>query len=216
MTYIDSDSDQFIVSGLERLQQEAFGSSGFAVGMDEVVATLVHRSSTSSWHGTMKSGSAVTYLSGAKRFSRDAWNAWLDECRLRSYEPGKGTWTTAEVRIFPNLPGRVEFFDEERLERDPAGDWYPGEHPAGAATWAKELLRYPRTAGNIPSWMWNIFRSEGVTPPIYNPEFESVDWNNRRRPVTERGTDFTVEPTVIDPSLEPGVFARIGKKLFGG
>ncbi len=61
-----------------------------------------------------------------------------------------------------------------------------------------------------PEWMRDIFRSEGVTPPIYNPEFESVDWENRRRPVTERGTDFTVEPTVIDPSLEPGVFAKIG------
>ncbi|MFK0006969.1 hypothetical protein ACIQTZ_07945 [Paenarthrobacter sp. NPDC090520] len=54
-----------------------------------------------------------------------------------------------------------------------------------------------------------------MTPPIYNPEFKSVDWKNRRRPVTDRGTDFSVEPTVIDPALDPGVLSRIGKKLFG-
>ncbi len=42
-----------------------------------------------------------------------------------------------------------------------------------------------------------------------------MEWKNRRRPVTERGTDLTVEPTIIDPSLEPGVFAKIAKKLFG-
>ncbi|MGF4045174.1 hypothetical protein [Paenarthrobacter nitroguajacolicus] len=95
------------------------------------------------------------------------------------------------------------------------GRWHPGGRPAGAQTWAQQLLRYPRTVENIPAWMWDIFRAEDVTPPIYNPEFKSVDWKNRRRPVTDRGTDFTVEPTVINPSLEPGVFANISKKLFG-
>ena len=55
-----------------------------------------------------------------------------------------------------------------------------------------------------------------MTPPIYDSDLKTVDWDNRRRPVTERGTDFAVESTVIDPSLEPGVFAKIGKKLFGG
>jgi hypothetical protein len=88
--------------------------------------------------------------------------------------------------------------------------------PSEAASWTQQLVAYPRTADNIPAWIWDVFRAEGVTPPVYNPEFKSVDWNNKRRPVTERGTDVTVEPTVIDPSLEPGAFARIGKKLFGG
>ncbi|MFK0004265.1 hypothetical protein [Paenarthrobacter sp. NPDC090522] len=62
--------------------------------------------------------------------------------------------------------------------------------------------------------MWTVFRAEGVTPPIYNPELKTVDYDNRRRPVTDRGTVFSVEPTVIDPSLESGVLSRIGKKLF--
>jgi hypothetical protein len=94
------------------------------------------------------------------------------------------------------------------------GRWHPGGKPAGAHTWAQQLLRYPRTVENIPAWMWDIFRAEDVTPPIYNPEFKSVDWKNRRRPVTDRGTDFTVESTVIDPALEPAIFAKISKKLF--
>jgi hypothetical protein len=69
---------------------------------------------------------------------------------------------------------------------------------------------------NIPDWMLGIFRAEGVTPPVYNAELRCVDWNNKRRPVTDRGTDLSIEPTVIDQAQEPGVFAKIGKKLFGG
>ncbi|MEV4952697.1 hypothetical protein MRBLAR21_002616 [Paenarthrobacter nitroguajacolicus] len=110
----------------------------------------------------------------------------------------------------------MNLFDDEHLDRMPNGDWYPGAKPSGAATWAQQLLSFPRTVDNIPPWLWDIFRAEDVTPPIYNPEFKSVDWKNRRRPVTENGTDFTVEPTVIDPSLEPGIFTKISKRLFGG
>ncbi|MFJ4028295.1 hypothetical protein ACIPWF_13050 [Paenarthrobacter sp. NPDC089989] len=94
------------------------------------------------------------------------------------------------------------------------GHWYPGGEPAVAKHWAQHLLYYPRTVDNIPPWMWDIFRAEGITPPVYNPQFHSVDWKNRRRPVTERGTDLTAEPTIIDPSKEPGRFAKFTKKLF--
>ncbi|MGF4045180.1 hypothetical protein ACX800_12785 [Paenarthrobacter nitroguajacolicus] len=112
--------------------------------------------------------------------------------------------------LYPDAPGRLEVFDEELLTKGLFASSGSQRSPSDAATWKSELIAFPRTAENIPEWMRDIFRSEGVTPPIYNPEFESVDWENRRRPVTERGTDFTVEPTVIDPSLEPGVFAKIG------
>ncbi|WP_243753199.1 hypothetical protein [Paenarthrobacter sp. MSM-2-10-13] len=163
----------------------------------------------------MQADSGMSFMAGERRFSREAWNDWLEECRLLAYRRGAGTWTTAEVAIFPDRPGQLQLFDEERLERDPDGDWYPGEHPSDANVWAEELLHFPRTADNIPEWMWNIFRAEDLTPPIYNPELQSVDWKNRRRPVTDKGTDFSVEPAVIDPSLEPGVFSKISKKLFG-
>ncbi|MCM0618340.1 hypothetical protein MOD31_20140 [Paenarthrobacter sp. TYUT067] len=204
-----------IIQGLARLQQEAFGPSGFAVGMASASATFVHHVSGTSWHGSMQAESGMCFMAGERRFSREAWNDWLEECRLLAYRRGAGTWTTAEVAIFPDRPGQLQLFDEERLERDPDGDWYPGEHPSDANVWAEELLHFPRTADNIPEWMWAAFRAEDIAPPLYNPELRTVDWDNRRRPVTDRGTDFTVEPTVIDPSLEPGVFAKISKKLFG-
>lgn len=149
-------------------------------------------------------------------YSREGLNRWLDLCRVRAYRPGVGTWTTAEVHVFADRPGRLDLFDEEHLERDAEGDWYPGARPSGVVSWSEQLLTFPRNAENIPDWMWIMFRAEGVAPPLYNTEFGSVDWNNKRWPVTENGTDFSAEPGVIDQSLEPGVFAKIGKKLFGG
>lgn len=218
MVKFDLNAEPFVQSGLQRLSDEAFGEAGFARGMDEVVHVLIHRRTNTLGHGHMVSDGDILFTgrTDAESFSYEALNVWLDECRILAYSPGRGSWTTAEVHVFPNTHGRLELFDEEHLEKDAQGNWPPGGRPASASTWAQQLLAFPRTVDNIPSWMWDIFRAEGVTPPIYNPEFNSVDWNNKRRPVTERGTDFTVEPTVIDASLEPGVFARIGKKLFGG
>lgn len=48
---------------------------------------------------------------------------------------------------------------------------------SAAASWSGQLLTFPITA-----WMWEIFRHEGVKPPVYNAEPRCVDWNNRRRP----------------------------------
>ncbi|MFJ5955359.1 hypothetical protein ACIQC5_05300 [Paenarthrobacter sp. NPDC092416] len=216
MSNYDLGSEALVAQGLERLHEEAFGSTGFALGMDEVVDIVIKRPSSTYRRGHMKSGTKVVQRERDAKYSREALSKWLDDCRMLAFVPGRGTWTTAEVHVFAESTGQLNLFDEEHLDRMPNGNWYPGAHPSGAGTWAQQLLAYPRTPDNIPSWMWDIFRAEGVTPPVYNPEFKSVDWKNRRRPVTERGTDFTVEPTVIDPSLEPGVFAKIGKKLFGG
>lgn len=210
------DSEPLVLKGLEKLHDEAFGEDGFALGMDEVIDIVVFRSSSTYRRGHMLSASKVVQRERRAKFSREALNQWLDECRVLAFKPGLGTWTTAEVHIFADRPGRLDLFDEERLERASDGDWYPGAQPSGAASWAEQLLTFPRTAENIPSWMWEIFRVEGVTPPLYNTEFESVDWKNKRWPVTERGTDLSVEPKLIDQSQEQGVFAKIGKKLFGG
>ncbi len=215
MTTYDLNRHPLVMAGLERLQGEAFGHNGFAQTMDEVVEIVVSRPSSLYLRGHMVSGTTVLDRDRGARFTREALNRWLDECRLAAYVPGRGTWTTAEVHVFPNLPGRLDLYDEELLDRTPDGEWYPGAKPSGAATWAQQLLRFPRTVDNIPPWLWEVFRAEDVAPPIYNPEFKSVDWKNRRRPVTDRGTDFSIEPTVIDPSLEPGVFAKISKRLFG-
>lgn len=215
----DLSSDPFVTEGLEALKREAFGPAGFAQGAKEVVQVLVHRVSSTLGHGYVRSSTdtSVSGLEdGEQGFSYEALIVWLDEHRSRAYEPGSGTWTTAEVHVYPERPGFVKLFDEELLRKGDDGRWHPGAEPADAALWARQLLAYPRTADHIPGWMWDIFRAEGVEPPLYNPEFSSVDWNNRRRPVAAWGTDTAARPAVIDPALEPGFFKGIGKRLFGG
>ncbi|MFJ4029453.1 hypothetical protein ACIPWF_19025 [Paenarthrobacter sp. NPDC089989] len=198
------------------MTDEAFGDGGFAADANEVSRILVFRGSDTLGWGWIESANGKRGMgSGHEDFSNEAMNVWLAELRERSYSPGKGTWSTAEIGVYSDKPGELEVFDEEHLQTMPGGGWFPGGEPADADSWAEHLLAFPRTVDHIPLWMWDIFRSEGVTPPIYNPEFKSVDWKNRRRPVTDHGTDFSVEPTVIDPALEPGVLSRIGKKLFG-
>ncbi|MFJ4170030.1 hypothetical protein ACIPY3_10995 [Paenarthrobacter sp. NPDC089714] len=197
------------------MREEAFGSEGFAHGASELVDVLVHRTTSTFWRGQMYQDGKRVRRGSELQFSEEALAEWLDECHTRAYKPGLGTWVTAEVHIYPDRPGELNLFDEEHLERASNGEWYPGGWPSDSTACSQQLLVFPRTEDHIPLWMWDIFREEGMTPPIYNPEFKSVDWKNRRRPVTDRGTDFSVEPTVIDPALDPGVLSRIGKKLFG-
>ncbi len=114
----------------------------------------------------------------------------------------------------PDSDGRLETFDFE-LFRPDSDDGIP-DRPADALTLFQDLKAFPRTLDNIPQWMWRVFRAEGVTPPVYNPQLQTVEWANKRLPVNEKGTDFSAQPEFIDPSKEPSVFAKIGKKLFGG
>lgn len=139
---------------------------------------------------------------------------WLKGVRRESYVPGVGTWTSCRVYLYSDSDGRLEVFDGELIDRDSQGN--VTSRPADALTLFQDLKAFPRTVDNIPQWMWEVFRAGDVTPPVYNPELKTVDWANKRLPVTEHGTDFDVEPVIIDPSKEPGVFAKIGKKLFGG
>lgn len=211
----DLRADPFVIEGLEQLSREAFGPAGFARGAEEVVQVLVHRGSSTLGHGYARTGGKLRDLvDGKEEFSYEALIVWLDEYRSRAYEPGIGTWTSAKVHVYPDRPGAVELFDEELLKKTDDGRWHPGAEPAGASIWARQLLAYPRTADCIPDWMWAIFTAEGVDPPLYNPQFGAVDWNNRRRPVARWGTDTGARPAVIDPALEPGFFQGLGRKLF--
>lgn len=143
-------------------------------------------------------------------FSDDSMDRWLVDVRRESYKPGSGTWTSCRVYLYPDSDGRLETFDVELIERD--GHGHLTDRPADARTWLQDLKAFPRTPDNIRQWMWEVFRAEDVTPPVYNPELTMVEWANKRLPVSENGTDFSVEPVIIDPSREPGVFARIGKR----
>lgn len=214
----DLSSDPFVTDGLELLTREAFGPAGFARGAREVVQVLVHRGSSTLGHGYLlpAGGGPLRNLEDRKEeFSYEGLIVWLDEHRSRAYEPGSGTWTTAEVHVYPDRPGTLKLFDEEILKKLDDGRWYPGAEPANAALWARQLLAYPRTADRIPGWMWDIFSAEAVEPPLYHPGSGSVDWNNRRYPVADWGTDFSATATVIDPGREPNLLTRIGNTLFG-
>ncbi|MFC8040713.1 hypothetical protein ACFUOZ_15285 [Paenarthrobacter sp. NPDC057355] len=141
---------------------------------------------------------------------------WLMEVRRELYSPGVGAWKTFRVFLFPSQEGRLEAFDREILTRGIFGDPASSSSPASGQAVKADLLAFPRTFSNIQDWMWDALRKEALSPPVYNEQLKSVDWDNKRLPVTDTGTDFSVEPEIIDPSKEPGVFAKIGKKLFGG
>ena len=206
--------NEFVREGLTRLQEEAFSERGPGYGAEEVVSTSVVQQAISRRYDDVRLNGKWGQADISSDFSDEAMDRWLLELRERCYVVGEGTWMTYRVFLYPDEPGRLEVFDEEILTKGLHSTSGRLNAPSSAATLASELIAFPRTAENIPQWMWATLSAEGVTPPLYNPEFQSVDWKNRRRPVTDRGTDFTVEPTVIDPSLEPGVFAKISKKLF--
>ncbi|MDQ1058446.1 hypothetical protein QFZ23_002347 [Arthrobacter globiformis] len=128
--------------------------------MDEVVHVLVHRRTNTFGYGHKVSGTEIIYKgrSSDDDFSHDALNRWLDECRDLAYRPGLGTWTTAEVHVFPYKPGRVDFLDEEHLQRDPDGDWYPAAAQLALILGRSSYLHIPehwaisrRDVGGLPS-----------------------------------------------------------------
>lgn len=203
-----------VATGLERLHKEAFSPSGAGFVADDIkISAVLHEG----WSRMTE----ATWLRGVPQsqdfsvtFSEEATTNWMYELRRSSYVVGQGTWTSCVIRVSQSGDNYIEVFDEEIIR--PEKPTKIPDRPADVKTWARDLKAFPKTIDNIPSWMSEIFRAEGIIPPIYNPEFQSVDWKNRRRQVTDRGTDFSIEPVVIDPTLEPGVFAKIGKKLFGG
>lgn len=208
--------DPFVAAGLARLQNEAFAEGGPGHGAQALVSTSVVQQGMSRRYEDVQRNGQWGYPDFSADFSYEAMDSWLLDVRERSYSPGEGTWVTFRVYLYPDSAGRLEVFDEEILTKGLFGLPGDGNRPSDAETLKSELISFPRTADNVPAWMWETFRAQGVTPPVYNPGLKTVDWDNRRRPVTERGTDFSVEATVIDPSLEPGVFSKISRRLFGG
>lgn len=206
--------DDFVKEGLRHLQVEAFAEDGPAHGADEMLSTSVVTTGMSQrtekvlrdgiWGPTVRSA----------HFSYEHMEEWRQELRSRCYVPGRGTWRTCQIRLLSNAPGELRTFDYDIVPLNSSGK--PADFlPADAATLSQDLRYFPRSVDNIPEWMWDVFRSEEVTPPVYNPDLKTVDWDNKRLPVTDSGTDFSAEPAIIDPSKEPGFFSKISAKLFG-
>lgn len=206
-------SGETVLKGLRRLRTETFVEGALGFGAQEVVSTSVIHEGRSRRSEDVRRNGIWGFPEGFLNFSVESMEYWLEEVRRESYVPGVGTWTSCRVYLYPDSDGRLEVFDSELIERDSQGQL--ADRPADALTLFRDLKAFPRTVDNIPQWMWEVFRAADVTPPVYNPDLKTVDWANKRLPVTERGTDFDVEPVIIDPSKEPGVFAKIGKKLFG-
>lgn len=205
----------FIEHGLAELQAETFADGGLGFGADEVISTsVVQQGMARRYENALRNGT-WGYREFAKNFSHELLDAWLLDVRKELYIAGRGTYKTYRVYLFPDAAGRLEVFDEEILTKGIFGNPEDGNDPANAAEVVSELKAFPRTVDNIPQWMWATLRGEGITPPVYNPELKTVDWDNRRLPVTDSGTDFSAEPVAIDPSKEPGFFSKISQKLFG-
>jgi hypothetical protein len=206
--------DEFVKEGLKHLQIEAFAENGPAYGAEEMLSTSVVTTGMSQrtekvlrdgvWGPTVRSA----------HFSRERMEVWMQELRALCYVPGQGTWRTCQIRLFANASGELKTFDEDIVPLDSSGK--PADFlPADAATLAQDLRHFPRSTDNIPQWMWDVFRAGGITPPVYNPDLKTLDWDNKRLPVTDSGTDFSAEPVIIDPAKEPGIFSKIGARLFG-
>lgn len=207
-------SGEAVLTGLRRLRAETFVEGALGFGAQEVVSTSVIHEAGWRRSEDLRRDGVWGFGDGFMDFSRESMGQWLKEVRRKSYVPGMGTWTSCRVYLYPDSDGRLEVFDIELIERDSQGQLT--DRPADALTLFQDLKAFPRTVDNIPQWMWEVFRAEGVTPPVYNPELKTVEWANKRLPVTDNGTDFSVAAVIIDPSQEPGVLTRISKRLFGG
>lgn len=208
-------TSRFIEQGLVQLQAETFAAGGLGFGAEEVVSTsLVQQGMSRRYENVLRAG-GWGYPDFEKDFSHELMDVWLLNVRMELYVPGRGTYKTYRVHLFPDAPGRLEVFYEEILTAGLFGAPEDADPPANAADVRSELKAFPRTVDNIPKWMWDALRVGGVTSPVYNPELKTVDWENRRLPVIDSGTDFSVHPVIIDPSKEPGFSSKIGAKLFG-
>ncbi|GAA2659236.1 MULTISPECIES: hypothetical protein [Actinosynnema] len=68
----------------------------------------------------------------------------LVRARRLMYEPGRGTWLSARLTVFPDGEHRVEFnFDEEP-------GWKPPLHPVA---YARDLEAFPRDDEHVPDWL---------------------------------------------------------------
>lgn len=202
-----------VQTALEALQKACMGPDGAFAEVDELVITQSTFSGFSHRYGDMRIGDTWTFTTGRYRVPVSALG-WLGEFKRSAFRPGFGSWITVRVHVFPDTPGFVEVFDDEISASGGAGG-VASRRVGTAGVLTSELLAFPRTADNIPQWMWDVFRSDGVSPPVYNADLNTMDWDNKRLPVSDTGTDFSVDPVIIDPTKEPGVFSKISKKIFG-
>ena len=202
-----------VSEGLKELQRLAFADGGPGHGAEVLVHSRI-------MYMPVEKGTADIRTDGvwgfppfesdlAPRFLSD----WLKEVRKESYEPGRGTWISCRIYLYPDAEGILQVSDEEFIEPLVDMPWLREEQFGSAGTLVTELRYFPRTVDRIPAWMWATFRAAKVTPPVYDPTLLAVEWNNRRRPVTDAGTDFEADPYIVDPSKEPSLGVRLWRQI---
>lgn len=206
--FSNSTNSTKVQEALLNLHKVCMGSGGDFTDVDEVLITQYIFAGYSHRYVDVRIAGQWTFTTN-QRISRSAL-MWLKELKKDAYQPGIGSWVTAQVHLFPQASGSIRVFDEE-VQPPTATSGRKGT----AEVISSELLAFPRTLENIPPWMLSILETAHMSPPLYNREQGTVDWNNKRLPVSDSGTDFSRDPAVIVSSDEPGVFARISKKLFG-
>lgn len=206
-------SSEAVSEGLRRLRAETFAEGALGFGAQEVVSTSVIHQAWSHRTEDVRRDGVWGFRDGFIDFSRESMGEWLKEVRRETYAPGAGTWTSCKVYIYPDAEGSLETFDYELIERDSQGQLT--KRPANALTLFQDLKAFPRTVDNIPQWMWEVFRAANVTPPVYNAELKTVEWANKRLPVTEQGTDFTVDPVVLILPKSPGCSSGLERSSSG-
>ena len=206
--FSNSTNSNKVQEGLVNLQKACMGLDGDFTDVDEVLITQYIFAGYS--HRYVDVRRADEWMFTTNQRIRRSELMWLKELKKDAYQPGIGSWVTAQVHLFPAASGSIQVFDEEvQPPTETSG------RKGTAEVISSELLAFPRTLENIPSWMRSILEAAHMSPPLYNREQGTVDWNNKRLPVTDYGTDFSKDPAVIDSSDETGVFAKISKKLFG-
>ena len=200
-----------IAEGLTKLQELAFVEGGPGDGAEILVYSRIMYMSVARGTADSRTGGVWGFPDFAS--TPDLLGLWLKEVRRDSYVPGRGTWISCRVYLYPDADGVLQVSDDEFIE--PLHDMpVRREEQFGlAGTLITDLRYFPRTVDNIPAWMWTAFRDAKVTPPYYDSDLSAVDWNNRRRPVTDTGTDFEAEPVIVDPSKEPSLGVRAWRRM---
>ena len=202
-----------ITEGLKELQDRAFAEGGPGHGAEILVYSRIMYMSVESGTADTRTDGIWGFPDFASDFSPDFLSQWLKEVRRLSYVPGRGTWISCRVYLYPDADGVLQVSDEEFIEPLHDMPTRRDEQFGRAGTLITDLRYFPRTVDNIPSWMWATFREAKVTPPVYDAGLRTVDWNNRRRPVTDTGTDWEAEPVIVDPSKEPPLGVRAWRKF---
>lgn len=94
-----------IQDGLAKLQAETFAEGGLGFGADEVLSTSVVQQGMARRYENVFRNGTWGFRDGFIDFSHELMDAWLIDVRSSLYVPGRGTYKTYQVHLFPSTAG---------------------------------------------------------------------------------------------------------------